>query len=226
MACESEPVHLAIFDLYTNDRTSFDQVKLLRTRYPRIALVGYVAFSFERAQDMFDLARCGVDGIVVVGQDDDAASLRALIDRAEARSAAALLRPAVAGLPPRLRDAVMVSVTRAHERLSAETLCRRLATTRPALTRALREGGLPAPNQLLTWGRLIVAAHLLEEDERSAEGVAAALSFASVGAFRNTCRRYLGITPQEVRSRGGSAWVITQLLPRASRGPAAHPVPS
>lgn len=211
-ACELEPVHLAVFDLYANGRTNFDQVRLLRLRFPRLALLAYVALEARHASDMFDLARFGVDDLVVVGVDDDPASLRAHVDKAEARSAAAIVRPAVAGFPTVVRDAVLAAVTRAHERLTAETLSRRLATSRRELTAALQASGLPSPNQLLTWGRLIVAAHILEESDHSAESVAGILEFASSGAFRNACRRYLQATPAELRQRGGAAYVATQLL--------------
>jgi len=211
-ACESEPVHLAVFDLYADGRTNFDQVRLLRLRFPRVALLGYVALRADRAREMFDLARCGVDDLVVVDVDDNPTALRAHVDKAEARSAAAIVRPAVGALPMVVRDAVLTVVTRAHERLTAETLARRLATSRRDLTLALAAARLPPPNQLLTWGRLIVAAHLLEESERSAEGVSGILDFASPGAFRNACRRYLGATPLEVRARGGAAYVTDLLM--------------
>ena len=210
-ACESEPVHLAVFDLYADGRTNLDRVRLLRLRFPRVALLAYVSLDANRARDMFDLARCGVDDVVVADVDDDPASFRAHLDKSEARSAAAVVRPAVARLPAIVRDAMLAVVTRAHERLTAETLARRLTVSRRELTQALAAVHLPPPNQLLTWGRLIVAAHLLEESDRSAEGVAGILEFASAGAFRNACRRYLGATPVEVRNRGGAAYV-TQIL--------------
>ncbi len=216
-ACESEPVHLAVFDLYAAGHTSFDQVRLLHLRFPRVALLGYVALEARHARDMFDLARCGVDDLVVADVDDNPTSLRAHVDKAEARSAAAVVRPAVGGLPTLVRDAVLAAVARAHERLTAETLSRRLTTTRRELTEALAGAGLPPPNQLLTWGRLIVAAHLLEETEQSAEGVAGILDFASPNAFRSACRRYLGATPHEVRARGGAAHVASLLLGAAPR---------
>jgi AraC-like DNA-binding protein len=223
-ACESEPVHLAVFDLYAEGRTNFDRVRLLRRRFPRLALLAYVEITVDRAREMFHLARCGVDDLVVVGADDDPMALRAHVDKAEARSAAAIVRPAVAGFPTSVRDAVLAAVTRAHERLTAETLARRLATTRPDLTRALADAGLPPPNQLLTWGRLIVAAHLLEESEQSAEGVASILDFASPGAFRNACRRYLDATPQEMRARGGAAYVTQVLLSSEPTAATDHPL--
>jgi AraC-like DNA-binding protein len=217
-ACETEPVHLAVFDLYVDGRSSFDQVRMLRQRFPRVALLCYVPLTADRAREMFDLARCGVDDLVGFDLDDGAASLRAHIDKAEARSAAAVVRPRVVGFTPLVRDALLAAVTRAHERMTADGLARRLATTRPDLTKALADSGLPAPFQLLTWGRLVVAAHLLEESDRSAEGVAAILEFPSPGAFRNACRRYLGATPQEVRARGGASYVTDLLLDGAGGG--------
>ena len=44
-------------------------------------------------------------------------------------------------------NTVLAAVTRAHERLTADSLARRLATTRVDLTRALVAAGLPAPFQ-------------------------------------------------------------------------------
>lgn len=228
-ACETEPVHLAVFDLYAEGRPSFDQVRMLRQRFPRLALLCYVGLSADRAREMFDLARCGVDDLVALDVDDGTVALRGHVDKAEARSAAAVVRPLVAQFPALVRDAVLAAVTRAHERLTADSLARKLATTRPKLTRLLAEAGLPAPFQLLTWGRLVVAAHLLEETDRSAEGVAAILEFASPGAFRNACRRYLRATPQEVRERGGAAYVTELLLSgarvrEAAQSPESRPL--
>ena len=54
----------------------------------------------------------------------------------------------------------------------------------------------PPPQRLITWGRMIVAAHMLEDPYRSANGVAMALGFPSGSAFRNTCQRYLHANPR------------------------------
>jgi AraC-like DNA-binding protein len=53
---------------------------------------------------------------------------------------------------------------------------------------------------------------MLEDGSRSADGVASALDFPSGSAFRNTCQRYLGCTPHQIRLRGGASWVIQELL--------------
>jgi AraC-like DNA-binding protein len=156
-----------------------------------------------------------LDGLIVADLDDAPATLLMHVEKAEARSVASVLRPAIAVLKPTVRDAVLAAVTRAHERLTPEAFARLLAVPRRLLTRRLTEAGFPAPHRLLTWGRLIVAAHMLEDVHRSADGVAQVLDFPSGSAFRNTCQRYLHATPQQIRERGGAAYVIKEFMQNA-----------
>ena len=72
--------------------------------------------------------------------------------------------------------------------------------------------GFPSPQRLLSWGRLIVAGHLLEDRHRSADRIAVALDYSSGSALRNVCQRYLRATPSEIRARGGAAYVLRTLL--------------
>lgn len=211
-ACERGPINVVVFDLYVDGRADFERVRQLRVRVPRAALVAYVDLTRERARDMFDAGRCGIDVLIVADESDSPAQLGALLDQAEARSVSSLLRPHLAGLRSVVRDAVMLSVTRAHERLTPDGLARMIAVSRRLLSKRLEGAQLPPPHQLLTWGRLVVAASMLEDGSRSADGVASALDFPSGSAFRNTCQRYLGCTPHQIRLRGGAAWVIQELL--------------
>ena len=216
-ACESQPVHLAVLDLYADGNVNFERVRLLKLRFPRVALVAYVSVRAERARDLFDAGRVGVDDLVVADVDDAPASLLAQVERAEARSAASLVRRSLGSLTPTARDAVLACVSRAHERLTPETLARTLAVPRRVLSRRLEEAGFPAPHRLITWGRLVIAGHLLEDPARSADSVALALDFPSGSAFRNTCQRYLHSTPQQIRARGGATYVVRALLRQARR---------
>jgi AraC-like DNA-binding protein len=217
--CETEPVHLAVLDMYADGPANFERVRVLKLRFPRVALIAYVNITTERARDMFDAGRCGLDGLIVADLDDAPAMMLMHVEKAEARSVASVLRPAIAGLKPTVRDAVLASVTRAHERLTPEAFARLLAVPRRLLTRRLTEAGFPAPHRLLTWGRLIVAAHMLEDVNRSADSIAQVLDFPSGSAFRNTCQRYLHSTPQQIRERGGASYVIDSFM-RASHSDA------
>ncbi|MDB4875239.1 MAG: AraC family transcriptional regulator [Gemmatimonadetes bacterium] len=221
--CERQPVRLAVVDLFTGGKANFERVRHLKQRLPRLTLIAYVAFSADRAHDFFDAGRQGMDGLVIADQDDSPRALLALVEHAEARSLGAVVRRSLADIEPTIRDAVLLAVTRAHERLSPEGLARLLALPRRTVSQRLADAGFPPPQRLLTWGRLIVAAHLLEDRHRSADRIATALDFPSGSAFRNTCQRYLHATPKDIRARGGAAYVIRAMLNQAGNSPQQTP---
>lgn len=210
--CDREPVRVAIVDLFAGGAPNAEGIRQLKQRLPRLTLVAYVGITTEHAHDLFDAARAGVDGLIIDGRDDAPRPLLAIIERSEAMSLAGLMRQSLDGVDRLIADTVLVSVTHAHERLSPTTLARLVAQPRRALTLRLVQGGFPPPQRLLTWGRLIVAAHMLEDDHRSADRVSAILEFPSGSAFRNTCQRYLHATPSEIRARGGAAFVLNTML--------------
>lgn len=211
-ACKEETVSLAILDLFAEGKAHFDVIRRLKLRAERLTLVAYVTVTPERSRDLFDAGRAGLDGLLIAGQDDTPAAFRAVLERAEARGVAQLLRPRVAHYPLMVRDAIMVAVTRAHLRLTGQRLAEICGASKRALLSALDEAKCPPPQKLITWGRLIVAAQMLEDEQRTADGVARMLDFPSGSAFRNTCQRYLGATPQEIRSKGGANWVASRFL--------------
>lgn len=210
--CKQEPVSLAILDLFAEGKAQFDVIRRLKMRAERLTLVAYVTVTPERSRDLFDAGRAGIDGLLIAGQDDTPAAFRAVLERAEARGVAQLLRSRLTDLPPLARDAVMVAVTRAHLRLTSHRLAEICGGSKRALLQALEAAGFPPPQKLITWGRLIVAAQMLEDETRTADGIARMLDFPSGSAFRNTCQRYVGATPQEIRAKGGAAWVAGKFL--------------
>lgn len=212
LICETQPVIMAVFDLYAGNDPSFEPVRQIRRLFPRLITVAYVGASIERARDLFDAGRAGIDGLIIADRDDSPQRLAAILEQAEARSVASQLRGTLADYHPLVRDAVLLVVTRAHERLTPEVLARTLSMGRRSLTKRLTDAGFPPPQRLITWGRLIVAAQLLEDTHRSADAVSLALDFPSGSAFRNTCQRYLQATPSQMRERGGSSFVIRRLL--------------
>ncbi|HVE77842.1 MAG TPA: helix-turn-helix domain-containing protein [Gemmatimonadaceae bacterium] len=218
-ACGTEPVQFVVFDLFADVAPNFDALRVLRLRFPRVGFVAYVAATAERARELFDLGRLGVDSLVLADRDDrDPGRLLTLVEQAETRSVANLLRPALIGARATVRDAVLLAVTRAHQRLAAPALARVLGVSRRVLNERLTQAGFPPPQQLLAWGRLLVAARMLEDPQRSADSIALALDFPSGSAFRNTCQRYLGATPSEIRARGGADFAVARFVARCARG--------
>jgi AraC-like DNA-binding protein len=216
-ACEDEAVHLAVLDLFADGKANFEQVRQLKLRFARVTLVAYVSFVPSRARDLFDAGRAGIDGLVIADQDDGPLQLRSVIEQAEARGVAGLIRNRLGALHPLVRDAVLVAVTRAHMRLTSHRLAEILATSRRTLVARLAHDKFPPPQKLISWGRLVVASQMLEDRNRSADSVARILDFPSGSAFRNTCQRYLGATPQEIRANGGAEFVVNAFLKSVGR---------
>ena len=210
--CDREPVRIAVVDLYVDGKANFEGVRMLKQRFPRITLVAYLANTPERAHDLFDAGRANVDGLVLLNEDDAPRPLLSLVEQSESRSLAGMVRRSLDGIDPAVADAILLAISRAHERLSPVDLARLLALPRRAMLHRLAAAGFPPPQRLLTWGRLILAAHLLEDSHRSADRVAHTLDFPSGSAFRNTCQRYLGATPGEIRAGGGASFVLQGLL--------------
>jgi AraC-like DNA-binding protein len=216
--CERQPVRLAIVDLFAEPTASFDKLRRLKQRLPKLAVVAYVAVSTERSRELFDAGRQGVDGLIVMDRDDSPIDLLRSLALAESRSVADVVRRLLRGADSVIYDAVMLSITRAHERLSPSALAKLLNIPRRTLTMRLSVGGYPSPRRLLTWGRLIIAAQMMEDQGRSAERIAASLEFPSGSAFRNVCQRYLHATPRQMRDRGGAQYVIRAFF-RQSQAP-------
>ncbi len=217
--CDTQPVTMAVFDL-AGGESVLESVRQVRRLYPRLITVAYISVPEPtRVRDIFDAGRVGIDAIVVAEYDDEPDRFAELLLQAEARSVVGVIRTAFSDTPPLVRDALLLAVTRAHDRLSSEILARALSLGRAGLARRLTEAGFPPPRRLITWARLIVAGQLLEDPLRSADAVSIALDFPSGSAFHNTCRRYLEATPSQVRERGGADYVIRRLHDQTHRPP-------
>ena len=221
--CERAPVRVAVIDLFAEGAANFDQVRRLRYRHPRLALIAYVTPGAERLHDLFDAGRYGFEALLIAGLDDEPRTLLAAIEQAEARSLTGRIRLLLAHVDPVARDATLLAVTRAHQRLSSTAFARLMARPRRSLATVLERAGFPPTQRLLMWGRLIVAGHLLEDTRRSADRVAESLGFPSGSAFRNACQRYVGLAPSEIRAAGGSVCVaeafLRQLTPQTKAPP-------
>lgn len=214
--CERQPVRVALIDLFLGEQANFEHLRALKTRLPRLAVIAYVAVTAERAADLFDAGRQGVDGLIVADRDDSPMEFLRVIALAESRALSDIVRKQLRGVDSVVYDAAMLSITRAHERMSPAALSRQLSVPRRTLAQKLSVAGYPPPLRLLTWGRLIVAAHMMEDQHRSADRVAASLEFPSGSAFRNTCQRYLHATPSQIRARGGAQYVIRTFFRQVS----------
>jgi AraC-like DNA-binding protein len=223
--CAEQPVRVAVLDFYSHGRPRLESLRKLKYRFPRLTIIGYIDFAGERAHDIFEAGRAGVDALIISEIDDSTRGLLAVVGQAEARSLGVAVRRSLESVDPSVREAVLLAVTRAHERISPKQFAELLALHRRTLGKRLAAAGFPPPQRLITWGRIIVAAHMLEDPARSANSIAAALDFPSGSAFRNTCQRYLHATPEKIRARGGAVYAVKALLRSVSDSQHIRAVP-
>lgn len=217
-ACDRSPIVAAVVDLHDYAQPTFDALRQFRQRHGSAPMILYVATPPVAIEDVFEAGRFGFDAIIVAGRGDEPRAVQEVLERAMARGVGELLRPLVSLATPIARDAALAVVARAHEHLTPESLARLLGVRRRALTDRLSEAGMPPPQRLIAWGRMIMAARLLEDGERKVDAIALTLDFPSGSAFRNACQRYLGCAPQEVRARGGAAYVIQLFASQLASG--------
>jgi AraC-like DNA-binding protein len=210
--CDRQLVHAAVLDLETAATPTFDSIRRFKRLNPGVALIAYTTYSLESVHHIFDAGRYGFEAVVIADMDDGPSAFARAIERATARGVAGMVK---AALPPAAdpvaADALLASITRAHERLTPAVLAREMGIGARRLSRALSASGYPSANKLIMWGRLIVAAALMDGTRHSSDRIALTLRFPSGSAFRNNCKRYLGAKPSEIRARGGARMVFAAL---------------
>ena len=208
------PVRVAVIDMFAGGRTNFDRVRQLKHRLPRVTLIAYVDFASERAHDLFDAGRQGMDGLVLADQDDAPRALLSLIERAESRSLGAMVRAALdEAASTRRPETPCCSRSRGH---TSGYLPKDWRGCSPCLAEPSPNGWRTpgfrrhndccrgaASSWLATCSRIATAA---PTESR------VALDYSSGSALRNVCQRYLRATPSEIRARGGAAYVLRTLL--------------
>ncbi len=223
--CGEEPLSMVVVDLCATPdvHDGFDALREIQRRYHSVAIVLYVAMPPLQPGDLFEAGRFGLDGLIVAEIDDEQRRILEIVEQAEARGALTLLNRSLGQVKPTVRDATLLAVTRAHQRLSADGLAKIIGVRRKTLSERLTAAGFPPTQRLIAWGRLIAAARMLEDSERSADSIARALDYPSGSAFRNSCQRYVHAPPHQIRARGGAAYVIDVFLRQLKRPSASVP---
>lgn len=206
-------------------------IKRLRDGFPLVPVLAYVSLDRADGRDLLDVVHAGVSGLIVRGIDDVGVALRAAVaaaqDDATARRAMAELSGAVAAGPA--RDVVEYCLTHARQGPSVADVARALGLHRKTLCARLSRAGLPSPQAMIGWCRLVHAARLMEDVQRPLEHVALQLNFSSAASLRNMLARYTGLRPREVRENGGFVCVLFAMRKalgvRDVQAPAKEPRP-
>ncbi|HEX6038079.1 helix-turn-helix transcriptional regulator [Longimicrobium sp.] len=212
-------VGAAFVDPYHGGAFAAAEIRRLRARYPALELVAYTDFVARPVGDTFHLALLGVRGVVAQGGRDEAALLaRCLEDTLGWTPLEALVERLGEVLPASIHRWLEPVLRSPVEPRTVCELARRAGCSARTLRRTLSAAGLPSPEQLLAWRRLLHAARLLEDAERSVESVARALEFSSGAALRRSLRALTGLRPTELAAQGGLRLLAARFLAACGDG--------
>ena len=189
-------------------------VQSIRADFPMVPVIAYCDPKLTPSSDILALARAGVHELLISGIDDVRRALSRVLESADRQCMAdEVLRLVSARLPAGARDTLTFFLRHAADSGSVTAAAAALGVDRKTLWNRLAAVRLPPPSELSAWSRLLIAARRLDAPGRAADQVALELNFPSGSAFRNMLRRYTGLTPTELRARGGSRH-LTELFIR------------
>lgn len=200
-------------------------VRELRAHRPTLPIIGYCWVEAQASRHLMLAARAGVNALALRGVDDLGIMLEQVLVEAEGDCSAEEVTRSLLGRVPKVVQDVLTYCTRnAHNLPDVDELSEALGMPRRTLAHRLYRAGSPSAAALISWSRLLAAAEMLVDDRRSVEQAALALGFASGSALRGMLQRYAGVTPRELRARGGLTHLLDLLLARFSDPEASVPL--
>lgn len=213
---EGSPVAAIVTDIWdSRGQPVAAVVKTTRRAFPSIPIIVCCRLVPGAAAEILELARAGINALVLRGFDDVGATISSLITNATADCGTGFILSAIR---PYLRECelpiVEYCVTHGARKFSVLELARALSLSRRTLTYRLSAGCLHSVHSLIVWCRLLVAARLLQDRGRTVESIALSLHFGSAAALRNMLRRQAGLSPVELRVLGGQQFLLTAYIHR------------
>jgi AraC-like DNA-binding protein len=195
-----------------DDRQVAGAVRSLRQRLPTLPIIGYCRIGHEHSASIRELALAGAHELVFRGVDDTGVLLRSVLSSAaHATVADAMLGELLPLIPAPLHPFIQFCLKSPQHAHSVGGVAGALGVNRKTLVNYCARAELPSPGKLLSWCRLLLAAHYLATTTRTVERIALQLDFASDTALRNMIKRYTGMRAQDLRHQDGASVVLAHL---------------
>lgn len=182
-------------------------------QFGTVGLVGIIPDRWADATAIARLVSAGAHTLLFANSRTMSLDCRRVLVEASVRCAVSgVSARLLAAVPSSTRSLMEYGLKYGDEPLTVDGVARALFVTRKTLYWRSVQAGLPAPQQLLGWCRLLAASSLLEDRGRRVDHIALDLNFPSGTALRNLLHRYCGLSPQALRDRGAVREVTTRLL--------------
>ncbi|HET7274049.1 MAG TPA: helix-turn-helix domain-containing protein [Longimicrobiaceae bacterium] len=200
---EAPPSALVVVDPYEGDYGSESLSPTLHgllREFPSITILAACEARRGSFEDLRMMGEWGVTRVICLDEEDTPVAITRHLRSAQGRPLRSLL---LRSLPPQTSGTARAILIAAADVVSvggtAKDLARSFHITTRTLLRWAKSAGLPPPQQLLPWMRMLLAAELLDDPGRTVLGVAYACGYSSDSPLRNTMRAYIGVTPKVLR---------------------------
>jgi AraC-like DNA-binding protein len=204
----TSPVSLVVVDPYHGSgarHTLASQLRPLVTDFPTMSVLAAVEIRLEVFADLRTLGEWGIAEVISLAEDNIVALSRLLLSVRFRPLQSLLLTLLPEDLSGRARAILSAAAEVAALGGQSTALARRLHVSMRTLLRWCDAAELPPPRQIMAWMRLLLAAELLEDPDRSVESVAMACGYAADSGLRRALRDFMDTNPRALRRAGALA---------------------
>lgn len=209
---------VAVIDPAADGGVRTSDVVSFRQSFPSLPFVAYTVLAPAALKAIVELARCGVEHVVLFRFDDEPRRLRDLIERQPgyvlSERVLEQLAPSLSGLSPALARAVERMFRRPHQFFGTEDLAAAAGLTRRTVYRQVELAGLASPRVLVLAARLLRAFSYMWEPGHTIEDVATKMGYSSPRIFVRHVRETIGLTPSLMRRRVSPEEFVQRLVSR------------
>jgi AraC-like DNA-binding protein len=210
-----QPIDVVVLDPRTDGTMSTAPLETLLGRYPTIPVVVYTLLTPESLKATVELAKLGIQHVVLRGFDDEPRRFRELLTRLPAsRLSDSVLReltPRLCGSPPLLGRAIARLFDAPHRFRGVEDLARAAGMTRRNLDRWLERSGIASGRMLILGARLTRAYYYMRDPGFLLDEITRKLGYDSPRLFARQVRAATGLTPSALRATMGPEEFTAQL---------------
>jgi AraC-like DNA-binding protein len=191
------------------------ELRQLLERFATLPIVVYTTLSPEALQGVVELAKYGVQHVVLRGFDDEPRRFRALLERLPAYALSERLLESLAeplcATPPALVRAVERLFRSPQGFHDVGDLAAAAGMTRRSLDRWLDRAGVASAKMLVVGARMLRAYHYMRDPGYLLEDVAAKLGYPTARLFARQMRLVMGVMPSAVRAGIGPEQFVDKL---------------
>jgi len=212
----TQPVSVAVVHPLADGVQDTARFERMIAAYPSLPVIAYVALSAEAFRAVAELARRGLEHVVLQAHDDSAERFLSLLDRVQgSRLTGQLvnaLRPSLNQLPIPVVKTVEEVFAEPHLYASARAIAINAKVPAVRLYRSFRAADLASPKKLLIAARLLRAYDYLSDPGCSVRGISRKVGYRHPRIFAAHAFEVFELSPSRLRSYVTEDQAIGRLL--------------